>query len=79
MIVEKLYFADTNTTKVSLFFIPSFCLNKAGCRNAYKFQLMARLVNLSLFSRRGNTYVWMECFAKYTKQGQRLLNCLPSG
>ena len=45
MIVEKSYFAATNTTKVSLFFIPSFCLNKAGCRNAYKFQLMARLVN----------------------------------
>ena len=26
MIVEKLYIADTNTTKVSLFFIPSILL-----------------------------------------------------
>ena len=76
MIVEKLYFADTNTTKVSLFFIPSFCLNKAGCRNAYKFQVMARLVNLSLLFQTGQYICVDEMFCKIHKARSKAVELL---
>ena len=77
IIGEKSYFSDTNTTKVSLLFIPIFCLNKAGCRNAYKFQLMARLVNLSLFFQTGQYICADGMFCKIHKARSKAVELVP--
>ena len=73
---EKSYFSDTNSTKVSLFFL-SFCLNKAGYGNVYKFQLMARLVNLSLFFQTGQYICADGMFCKIHKARSKAVELVP--